>query len=70
MCTSLFFLVPQAYEKQKQAQKSSNKLEEKCKERENAERFKTSENNIVSKPINPFTSLEGTFLQSVIAFFK
>lgn len=47
-----------AYEKQKQAQKSSNQLEEKCKERESAERFKTSEKNIVSKPINPFTSLE------------
>lgn len=46
----------QAYEKQKQAQRSSNQLESKSEERERVERFKTKENSIVSKPINPFTS--------------
>uniref|UniRef100_G3NLV5 Nitric oxide synthase-interacting protein n=1 Tax=Gasterosteus aculeatus TaxID=69293 RepID=G3NLV5_GASAC len=45
-----------AYEKQKQAQKSSSRLESKSEEREKVERFKTRENSIVSKPINPFTS--------------
>uniref|UniRef100_A0A3Q2UR52 Nitric oxide synthase-interacting protein n=1 Tax=Fundulus heteroclitus TaxID=8078 RepID=A0A3Q2UR52_FUNHE len=45
-----------AYEKQKQAQKSNNQLESKSEERQRVERFKTSEHNIVSKPINPFTS--------------
>uniref|UniRef100_A0A3B4V2L8 Nitric oxide synthase-interacting protein n=1 Tax=Seriola dumerili TaxID=41447 RepID=A0A3B4V2L8_SERDU len=45
-----------AYEKQKQAQKSSSQLESKSEERERVERFKTRENSIVSKPINPFTS--------------
>ncbi|XP_033969587.1 nitric oxide synthase-interacting protein isoform X2 [Trematomus bernacchii] len=45
-----------AYEKQKQAQKSSSQLESKSEERERVERFKTKENSIVSKPINPFTS--------------
>ncbi|XP_062340661.1 nitric oxide synthase-interacting protein [Osmerus eperlanus] len=45
-----------AYEKQKQAQKSDSRLESKSEERERAERFKTRENSIVSKPINPFTS--------------
>ncbi|XP_071761308.1 nitric oxide synthase-interacting protein [Centroberyx gerrardi] len=45
-----------AYEKQKQAQKSDSQLESKSEERERAERFKTRENSIVSKPINPFTS--------------
>ncbi|CAI5682374.1 unnamed protein product [Oreochromis niloticus] len=45
-----------AYEKQKQAQRSSNQLESKSEERERVERFKTKENSIVSKPINPFTS--------------
>ncbi|XP_074553710.1 nitric oxide synthase-interacting protein [Halichoeres trimaculatus] len=45
-----------AYEKQKQAQKSSSQLESKSEERERMERFKSKENSIVSKPINPFTS--------------
>ncbi|KAK9535874.1 hypothetical protein VZT92_008228 [Zoarces viviparus] len=45
-----------AYEKQKQAQKSSSQLESKSEERERVERFKTRENSIVSKPINPFKS--------------
>uniref|UniRef100_A0A672FRS3 Nitric oxide synthase-interacting protein n=1 Tax=Salarias fasciatus TaxID=181472 RepID=A0A672FRS3_SALFA len=45
-----------AYEKQKQAQKSSSQLESKSEEREKVERFKSRENSIVSKPINPFTS--------------
>ncbi|CAG5898986.1 unnamed protein product [Menidia menidia] len=46
----------QAYEKQKQAQKSSLQLESKSEERQRVERFKSRENSIVSKPINPFTS--------------
>lgn len=46
----------QAYEKQKQALKSEGQLESKSEERERAEKFKQRENNIVSKPINPFTS--------------
>ncbi|KAJ7989987.1 hypothetical protein DPEC_G00310180 [Dallia pectoralis] len=45
-----------AYEKQKQTQKSDSRLESKSEERGIAERFKTRENSIVSKPINPFTS--------------
>ncbi|XP_029914181.1 nitric oxide synthase-interacting protein [Myripristis murdjan] len=45
-----------AYEKQKQAQKNDSQLESKSEERERVERFKTKENSIVSKPINPFTS--------------
>ncbi|XP_041858760.1 nitric oxide synthase-interacting protein [Melanotaenia boesemani] len=45
-----------AYEKQKRAQKSSKQLESTSEERHTVERFKTSENSIVSKPINPFTS--------------
>ncbi|XP_007575670.1 PREDICTED: nitric oxide synthase-interacting protein [Poecilia mexicana] len=45
-----------AYEKQKQALKSTNQLESKSEERQRVERFKTSENSIVSKPINPFKS--------------
>ncbi|XP_034567968.1 nitric oxide synthase-interacting protein [Notolabrus celidotus] len=45
-----------AYEKQKKAQKSSSQLESKSEERERMERFKSRENSIVSKPINPFTS--------------
>ncbi|XP_029364261.1 nitric oxide synthase-interacting protein isoform X1 [Echeneis naucrates] len=48
-----------AYERQKQAQKSSSQLESKSEERERVERFKTRENSIVSKPINPFTSVTG-----------
>ncbi|XP_059203918.1 nitric oxide synthase-interacting protein [Centropristis striata] len=48
-----------AYEKQKQAQKSSSQLESKSEERERVERFKTRENSIVSKFINPFTSGQG-----------
>lgn len=43
-----------AYEKQKQARKSSSQLESKSEEREKVEKFKTRENSIVSKPINPF----------------
>ncbi|XP_036068934.1 nitric oxide synthase-interacting protein isoform X2 [Oryzias melastigma] len=45
-----------AYEKQKQAQKSSNQLESKSEEIQKVEKFKSSESSIVSKPINPFTS--------------
>uniref|UniRef100_A0A671VCP2 Nitric oxide synthase-interacting protein n=1 Tax=Sparus aurata TaxID=8175 RepID=A0A671VCP2_SPAAU len=45
-----------AYEKQKKVQKSNSQLESKSEERERVERFKTRENSIVSKPINPFTS--------------
>ncbi|XP_037545280.1 nitric oxide synthase-interacting protein [Nematolebias whitei] len=45
-----------AYETQKKALKNNNQLESKSEERQKAERFKTSENNIVSKPINPFAS--------------
>lgn len=45
-----------AYEKQKQAQRSSSQLESRSEERERVERFKSRENSIVSKPINPFTS--------------
>ncbi|NP_001134908.1 nitric oxide synthase-interacting protein [Salmo salar] len=48
-----------AYEKQKQTQKSDSRLESKSEERGIAERFKTRENSIVSKPINPFTSGQG-----------
>ncbi|KAM4531531.1 nitric oxide synthase-interacting protein isoform 1-T4 [Odontesthes bonariensis] len=44
------------YEKQKKAQKSSMQVESKSEERQRVERFKSSENSIVSKPINPFTS--------------
>ncbi|CAB1341314.1 unnamed protein product [Coregonus sp. 'balchen'] len=40
----------------KQTQKSDSRLESKSEERGIAERFKTRENSIVSKPINPFTS--------------
>uniref|UniRef100_A0A1A7YXJ1 Nitric oxide synthase-interacting protein n=2 Tax=Iconisemion striatum TaxID=60296 RepID=A0A1A7YXJ1_9TELE len=45
-----------AYEKQKQALRNNNQLESKSEERQKVEKFKTSENSIVSKPINPFTS--------------
>ncbi|XP_023813643.1 nitric oxide synthase-interacting protein [Oryzias latipes] len=45
-----------AYEKQKQAQKSSNQLESQSEEIQKVEKFKSSESSIVSKPINPFTS--------------
>ncbi|XP_053708670.1 nitric oxide synthase-interacting protein [Synchiropus splendidus] len=47
-----------AYEKQKKLQKSSSQLESKSEEREKVEKFKTRENSIVSKPINPFTTGE------------
>ncbi|XP_051905721.1 nitric oxide synthase-interacting protein [Hippocampus zosterae] len=47
-----------AYEKQKQAQKNDSQLESKSAEREKVEKFKTRENSIVSKPINPFISGE------------
>ncbi|KAF7645757.1 hypothetical protein LDENG_00198940 [Lucifuga dentata] len=43
-----------AYQKQKEAQRSSNQLESSSEERQKVERFKTRENSIVSKPINPF----------------
>lgn len=45
-----------AYEKQKQTLKSSGQNESKTAEKEKVEKFKTSESNIVSKPINPFSS--------------
>ncbi|KAF7198689.1 nitric oxide synthase-interacting protein [Nothobranchius furzeri] len=45
-----------AYEKQKQALRNNNQLESKSEERQKVEKFKSSENSIVSKPINPFTS--------------
>ncbi|KAL1278199.1 hypothetical protein QQF64_024872 [Cirrhinus molitorella] len=45
-----------AYEKQKRALKSEGQQESTSEERERAEKFKQRENNIVSKPINPFTS--------------
>ncbi|XP_077475248.1 nitric oxide synthase-interacting protein [Stigmatopora argus] len=45
-----------AYEKQKQAQKTDSQLVSKSEEREKVEKFKTRENSIVSKPINPFIS--------------
>ncbi|XP_061606400.1 nitric oxide synthase-interacting protein [Phyllopteryx taeniolatus] len=45
-----------AYEKHKQAQKKDSQLDSKSEEREKVEKFKTRENSIVSKPINPFTS--------------
>ncbi|XP_072315819.1 nitric oxide synthase-interacting protein [Eucyclogobius newberryi] len=45
-----------AYEKQKQAQKSTDQSESKSAEKQKVEKFKTSESNIVSKPINPFAS--------------
>ncbi|XP_008328711.1 nitric oxide synthase-interacting protein [Cynoglossus semilaevis] len=44
------------YEKQKKEQKSTSNLESKSGERETVQRFKTMENSIVSKPINPFVS--------------
>uniref|UniRef100_A0A671V9V5 Nitric oxide synthase-interacting protein n=1 Tax=Sparus aurata TaxID=8175 RepID=A0A671V9V5_SPAAU len=53
-----------AYEKQKKVQKSNSQLESKSEERERVERFKTRENSIVSKPINPFTS--GTCLGGLL----
>lgn len=53
---SFFPLLLQAFEKQKKAQKNTSQLESKSEERERVERFKTRENSIVSKPINPFTS--------------
>lgn len=43
-----------AYEKQKQMQKSTTQLESRSEEREKVEKFKITENSIVSKPINPF----------------
>lgn len=51
---SLSFLVFKAYEKQKQTQKSTTQHQSKSEEREKVEKFKTTENSIVSKPINPF----------------
>uniref|UniRef100_A0A1A8MUP2 Nitric oxide synthase-interacting protein n=2 Tax=Nothobranchius pienaari TaxID=704102 RepID=A0A1A8MUP2_9TELE len=45
-----------AYEKQKQALRNNNQLESKSEERQKVEKFKSSENSIVSKPINPFAS--------------
>ncbi|XP_028310969.1 nitric oxide synthase-interacting protein [Gouania willdenowi] len=49
-----------AYEKQKKALKSTSQLESKSGEREQVERFKSRENSIVSKPINPFTAAQGS----------
>uniref|UniRef100_A0A8C6L413 Nitric oxide synthase-interacting protein n=1 Tax=Nothobranchius furzeri TaxID=105023 RepID=A0A8C6L413_NOTFU len=49
-------VVTYAYEKQKQALRNNNQLESKSEERQKVEKFKSSENSIVSKPINPFTS--------------
>ncbi|XP_051570558.1 nitric oxide synthase-interacting protein-like isoform X3 [Myxocyprinus asiaticus] len=57
-----------AYEKQKQALKSEGQLESKSEERQRAEKFKQRENNIVSKPINPFTSDDGTPKSSASSF--
>lgn len=48
------FFCFKAYEKQKQTRKSTTQLESKSGEREKVEKFKTTENSIVSKPINPF----------------
>lgn len=45
-----------AYEKQKQTLKSTGQNESKSAEKEKVEKFKTSESNIVSKPINPFAA--------------
>uniref|UniRef100_A0A8C9SIB1 Nitric oxide synthase-interacting protein n=1 Tax=Scleropages formosus TaxID=113540 RepID=A0A8C9SIB1_SCLFO len=45
-----------AYEKQKQALKSERLLESRSEQRDKIEKFKTKENSIVSKPINPFTA--------------
>lgn len=53
-----------AYEKQKKAQKSNSQLESKSQEREKMEKFKTRENSIVSKPINPFTSGQTTDVEA------
>lgn len=50
------FVPLQLYEKQKKEQKSTSNLESKSGERETVQRFKTMENSIVSKPINPFVS--------------
>ncbi|TWW64317.1 Nitric oxide synthase-interacting protein E3 ubiquitin-protein ligase NOSIP [Takifugu flavidus] len=47
-------VVTYAYEKQKQTRKSTTQLQSKSGEREKVEKFKTTENSIVSKPINPF----------------
>lgn len=47
-----------AYEKQKQALKTTGQSESKSAEKEKVEKFKSSESNIVSKPINPFASKE------------
>lgn len=47
-----------AYEKQKQVLKSSGQSESKSAEKEKVEKFKSSESNIVSKPINPFSKEE------------
>ncbi|KAM3598387.1 uncharacterized protein V6R79_017365 [Siganus canaliculatus] len=47
-----------AYEKQKQAVKSNIQHESKSEERQKVEKFKARENSIVSKPINPFMSVE------------
>lgn len=54
LSVSSSFCCFKAYEKQKQTQKSTTQLESKSSEREKVEKFKTTENSIVSKPINPF----------------
>lgn len=47
-----------AYEKQKQSLKTTDQSESKSAEKEKVEKFKSSESNIVSKPINPFSKDE------------
>ncbi|KAL4617826.1 nitric oxide synthase-interacting protein [Arapaima gigas] len=47
-----------AYEKQKQALKKENLLQSRSDERDTIEKFKTKENSIVSKPINPFAAAQ------------
>ncbi|XP_026871478.2 nitric oxide synthase-interacting protein [Electrophorus electricus] len=46
-----------AYEKQKRALKSEDRLESCSEEREKVEKFKKREGSIVSKPINPFITV-------------
>ncbi|XP_076852341.1 nitric oxide synthase-interacting protein [Brachyhypopomus gauderio] len=46
-----------AYEKQKRALRSEDRLESSSEEREKVEKFKKKEGSIVSKPINPFITV-------------
>lgn len=59
-----------AYEKQKQTRKNTTQLESKSEEREKVERFKTTENSIVSKPINPFMFGNYLLILAVTLFAK